>query len=164
MKISYFYLFLFSILLVSCNEEEDQLPQSFLDGTYELARENTDTNIWYASQYVFKSDGTFETFQYARNSKDGPNLGVTSYSKGTYSLRGEEFTVTFTESYAVDYEKYPEGIAPTVTDLDRQEASPSTVIEGTLNQLEDGAKISILYECNDILSNCIGTQEYVKVD
>lgn len=164
MKISNYFLLLFSILLLSCKDEDDQIPLSFLDGTYEWANENTETNIWYVNQYVFKTDGTFETFQYLRNSQDGPNLGMTYYSKGTYTLRGEEFTITLGESYGLDYEKFPEGYAASVEDLDQIDITQFSESKGTLNQLEGGERISILFECNDMLAMCMGAQEYVKVD
>lgn len=170
MKISYFYFLFISVLLISCIKDDEQLPLSFLEGTYELANENTDTNIWYVNQYVFKSDGTFETFQFLRASKDGPNLGVANYSKGTYTLRGEEFIVDRNEAAGVNHEEFPEGYAASVADLVPFDVSPFAAAKGTLILLEEGKKISILFQCNDMLSEnntlnfCIGAQEYVKVN
>ncbi len=170
MKFSYFYFLLFAVLLLSCDKDDEQLPLSFLEGTYELANENTDTNIWYVNQYVFKLDGTYETFQFLRDTKDGPNLGVAYYSKGTYTLRGEEFITTSTEAAGVNYEEFPEGYADSLAELDPIEVSESAPSKGILKQMEEGEKISIVFECNDtfsenfILLSCIGVQEYVKVD
>lgn len=170
MKFSYFYLLMFSVLLLSCNKDDEQLPLSFLDGTYEQASENTDTNIWYVNQYVFKLDGTYETFQFLRNTQDGPNLGVAYYSKGTYTLRGQDFILNRTEAAGVNYEEFPEGYVASIADLDPMDVSESAPAKGTLSQLENGDKISILFECNDMLSEnntlnfCIGAQEFVKVN
>lgn len=170
MKLSNFIILMFSVLLLSCNKDDEQLPLSFLEGTYELSNENTDTNIWYVNQYVFKLDGTYETFQFLRNSEDGPNLGVAYFSKGTYTLRGEEFVIDRTEAARVNYEEFPEGFVPNIADLDPMDVSESAPAKGVLKQLEEGEKISIVFECNDMLSEnntinlCIGAQEYVKVD
>jgi hypothetical protein len=170
MKFSYLYFLMFSVLLLSCNKDDEQLPLSLLDGTYEQASENTDTNIWYVNQYVFKLDGTYETFQFLRDTEDGPNFGVTYFSRGTYTPRGEEFSVSRSESYSLDYEKFPVGYAASVEDLDEQELTLFADSKGTLTKLNGGNKISILFECNDMLSEnftllmCIGAQEYVKVD
>jgi hypothetical protein len=170
MKIASVYFLLFSVLFISCTKDDEQLPLSFLEGTYEKASENTDTNIWYVNQYVFKLDGTYETFQYLRNSQDGPNLGVAYYSKGTYTLRGEEFVTDRTEAAGVNFEEFPEGYAPSLAELDPMDISESAPAKGTLSQLDNGEKISILFECNDMLSEnntlnlCIGAQEFVKVD
>ncbi|WP_111668836.1 hypothetical protein [Algoriphagus litoralis] len=170
MKFSYFYFLLISVFFLSCTKDDEQLPLSFLEGTYEKASENTDTNIWYVNQYVFKLDGTYETFQFLRNSEDGPNLGVAYYSKGTYTLRGEDFVLNRTDAAGVNFEEFPEGYAPSLAELDPIDVSGSAPAKGTLSQLENGEKISILFECNDMLSEnntlnfCIGAQEFVKVD
>lgn len=170
MKLSNYIILMFSMLLLSCNKNDEQLPLSFLEGTYEQASENTDTNIWYVNQYEFKLDGTYETFQFLKNSEDGPNLGVAYYSKGTYTLRGEEFVIDRTEAAGVNFEDFPAGYVASVADLDPLGVSESAPSKGTLQQFEEGEKISILFECNDMLSEnntlnfCIGAQEYIKIN
>ena len=162
------YFLLFAVILfTSCKDEE--VPQSYLNGTYELAGENTDTGNWGISRYVFGADGTYERFGIRRESEDGEDLGYSNYSKGTYSLRGEEFITQMTESSFANYEEYPDGYAENLNDLEAQEMSAESVeLKGTLKRLDSGEKISILFECNDMLpgmlSNCIGEQVYDRVD
>lgn len=162
------YVLLFAaILFTSC--KEDELPQNFLNNTYERSGQNTDTGIWYASQYRFKSDGTYEQFGILRESENGDDLGYSHYSKGTYSLRGEDFITRMTESSFVNYEEFPEGYAESLEDLEAQEMPTESIeLKGTLKTLENGAKISILFECNDMLTgalaNCIGEQVYDRVE
>lgn len=170
MKTSYTLFLFLSVFLLSCTNDDEQLPLSFLEGTYEQASENTDTNIWYVNQYVFKLDGTYKTFQFLRNTEGGPNLGVAYYSMGTYTLRGEEFLIDRNEAAGVNFEEFPEGYVSTIGDLDPIDISQSAPAKGSLKQLEEGEKISIAFECNDTLSEnntinlCIGAQEYDRVD
>ena len=164
----YFLLFAF-ILFASCKDGDDAVPQSFLDGTYEVAGENTDTGIWYVQQYTFKADGTYEFVILLRESQNGSDLGYTYYAKGTYILRGEDFVAKVTETYQLDYEEYPDGYAESLEDLEAQELSAEfSESKGVLKRMNDGDKISLVFECNDMLtgmtSMCIGELVYDRVD
>lgn len=165
---SLYYLFFAVILLASCNDDNDN-PNNFLSGTYEIAWENTDTGIWFVDQYVFKSDGTYEYLHLLREEKNGDDLGYHGYSKGTYSLRGEDFTLKMTEASTLNYDDFPQGYTEALENLEAQEMSVDFVeSEGTLKKLDSGKKISILFECNDMLTeslaSCIGELVYDRVD
>lgn len=165
MKLSLYFLLFTVLLFTSC--KEDEVPQNFLSGTYELAQENTDTGIWYVHQYVFKSDGTVEIFYILRTTKTGPDLGYSSYTTGTYTLRGEEFTLKRLKNFSLDYEKFPEGYTPELEELTESEMGPFAESKGTLKRQNNGEKISILFECNDVIgfqSMCIGEQKFVRVN
>lgn len=166
MKLSSYFFLMISILLLSCNKDDEQLPLSFLDGTYEWANENTETNRWFVSQYVFNPDGTYESYGYLRATESGDNIGFTNISKGNYTLRGNFFSVQETEGFNVDYEQFPEGFVESIAELTKRNQTQFPESKGTLEQLEGGNKISILFPCNDTFSssNCIGALEYTKVD
>lgn len=166
---SLYYLLFAFILFTSCKDEDDTIPQSFLSGTYEIATENTNSGVWYISQYIFKLDGTYEQLGLMRESQFGSALGYTSLGKGTYSLRGEEFVTNLTEVYLVNFENFPDGYAENLADLEKQELQKVFAeSKGILKKLENGAKISIVFECNDMLtgklSMCIGERVYDRVD
>jgi len=166
---SLYYLFFAVLLFTSCKDEDDTVPQSFLNGTYEAAGENTDTGIWYVSQYIFHADGTYEYLHLLRDEKNGDDLGYWGYSKGSYSLRGEDLVLRLTESFALNHEDFPGGYAERLEDLEAQGLSADFVeSKGTLKRLDSGEKISLLFECNDMLSGyfsmCMGELVYDRVD
>jgi hypothetical protein len=166
MKKSLLYLLFAGILFSSCKDEE--APQSFLNATYEKATENTDTGIWYVSQYIFHSNGTFEQLFTKRDSKAGDDLGFAGYYKGTYSLRGEDFNKRMTEWYSVNHEEFPEGYVERLEDLEAQSMSAQFIeSKGTLKRLDGGEKIALLFECNDVIGHsaiCIGEEIFDRVD
>jgi hypothetical protein len=162
---SLYYLFFAVILFTSCKDEDDTAPQDFLNDTYEVVGENTDTGIWYVRQYAFKADGTYEYFILLRESESGSDLGYSYYIKGTYTLRGQELVTKVTESFALDYEAYPDGYAESLSDLEAQDILPQYAeSKGVLKRMNDGEKISLVFECNDILASCVGEQVYDRVD
>jgi hypothetical protein len=158
---------LFAVLsLSSCKDEET--PQTFLDATYESAHENSDTGIWHVSQIIFHSNGTFEQLYLMRDSKAGAVIGYSAHSRGTYSLSGEDFSMRRREAFSVNSEKFPDGYVASLADLEAQTLVANFVeSKGTLKRLDSGKKISILFECNDILgpvAMCMGEQVYDRVD
>lgn len=167
MKIS---SFLFACLLIfsfSCKDKDDAIPQISLDGTFEHAIENQETGLWFVSQYVFHADGKMQLYHLLRESKNGPTLGYTFYQRSTYTLRGTSFSQTIQRAYGVDLDSFPEGFAENLQDL--KEINPSGLKgpKGTLKRLENGNKISILFECNDTLgelASCLGELIYDKVE
>ena len=162
-----YYLFFAVILFASCKDEDDSIPLGYLDDSYELAQENTDSGIWYVSQYHFKSDGTVELFYILRESQNGPDLGYSSYTKGTYMLQGQDFSVKRLESFSLDSENFPEGYTEDLEELTENELGPFAESKGTLKRINNGDKIAILFECNDVigmLTMCIGEQVYDRVD
>jgi len=166
---SLYYLFFAVLLFTSCKDENDTVPQSFLNGTYETAGENTDTGIWYVSQYIFNAEGTYEYLHLLRESEHGDDLGYWGYSKGSYSLRGEDLVLKMTESFTLNHEDFPGGYAESLEDLEAQGLSADFVeSKGTLKRLNSGEKISLLFECNDMLSGyfsmCMGELVYDRVD
>lgn len=166
MKKSLLYLLFAGILFSSCKDEE--APQSFLNATYEKATENTDTGIWYVSQYIFHSNGTYEQLYTMRGRKDGDDLGFASYYKGTYSLRGEDFNTRMTEAHSVNHEEFPEGYVERLEDLEAQSMSALSIeLKGTLKRLDGGKKIALLFECNDTIgysAMCMGEEIFDRVD
>lgn len=149
-------------LITSCREDES--PQSYLNGTYENTGTNSETGISYVSQYIFKGDGTFERIGLMR--QDGQLLGYNFYSKGTYSLHGEEFTVSDGQMAGVNYGDYPEGYVASLELLENYAIEPLES-KGTLRQLDGGDRIGILLECNDMIgyaAMCMGEQIYEKID
>lgn len=163
MKTSLYFLFFSVFLFTSC--KEDEVPQSFLTGTYENAGLNTETGISYVSQYTFQAGGTYERISLLR--EDGQLLGYNFHSKGTYSLRGEEFIAQDGQMAGIlDYEENPDGYVENLELLDDY-MTETMERKGNLRQLEGGEKIAILMECNDIVgysAMCMGEQVYVQVD
>ena len=163
------FIYLFALLLFhlfSCNQE-DQLPLSFLDGTYERANENTDTGLWYIQQLIFSADGSLTQQTLVRNSRDGEDLGWYSYSTARYQLRGEEYTIDTESHYRLEFESEEPYVAQEELVLE-EGYSPDPQI-GSLRELDSGQKIAIAFPCNDtpglgISSNCIGELEYERVD
>ena len=165
MKKVFTYFAALSVLLLSCNKDDETLPLSTLSGTYEWAMENTDTGIWHVSQYIFHEDGSFTHHVLQRTALSDGQLGISYSSSGTYTLRGEEFGSTTLKNFGVNYEEYPDGYAPSLEQLEEMEVN-STFAEskGTLKQLDNGSSISLLFECNDVLAMCIGEQVFQRVD
>lgn len=166
MKKSLLCLLFATTLLSSCKDEE--APQIYLSATYETASENSDTGIWHVSQYIFHPNGTFEYLYLLRDSQVGEDLGFVSYSKGTYSLRGEDFSIRMTEAFSVNYEDFQHGYVERLEDLETQ-AMSAVYIEskGSLRRLDGGKKIALLFECNDIIGHlamCMGEQVFDRVD
>ncbi len=162
MKNAYYFLFFAVFLIISCKDDED--PQSFLNGTYEHAGTNTETGISYVSQYIFQIDGTYERISLLR---DGNQLlGYSFYSKGNYTLSGDDFTIQVGQMAGLNYEDHPEGYVERLDLLEDYSIDPMES-KGTLRQLDRGKKLAILMECNDVIgfsSMCIGEQVYEKVD
>lgn len=164
------YLLLFAtVLFTSCKEDEDPIPQSFINGIYENSRQNTDSGLWYINRYEFNSDGTYKNYQIVRENQHGPDLGYSYHTKGTYVLRDENFSIAVSEANAVNYEDYPDGYTESLANLEVQEISTTyRESSGVLRKLENGKKIGIVFECNDTLSSiqaiCIGELLYDKVD
>lgn len=164
------FIYLFAPLLAlafSCSDDRDQLPLSFLDGTYELATQNTDTGLWYVNQLIFTTNGTLTAQTLVRDSADGENLGWYSYATGTYELRGEEYTVDIASFYRLEFESEEPYVQQ--GDLVLEEEYSPEPGTGRLRQLENGQKIAIVFPCNDtpgaeISSNCLGEQEYQRID
>ncbi len=157
------YIFILAvILLASC--KDDEATPNYLNGTYENSGFNSETGISYVSQYIFAADGSYERISFLR--EEGQNLGYNFYSKGSYTLRGEEFSMQDGQMAGVNYDEYPEGYVETLDLLEDYSIEP-TVSKGVLRQLEGGEKIAILMECNDVIvfsSMCIGELIYDKVD
>jgi hypothetical protein len=101
-----------------------------------------------------------------RATESGENIGFTYISKGNYTLRGNVFSVQETEGFNVDNDRFPEGFVESIADLTNRSQSHYPASKGTLEKLEGGNKISILFQCNDTFStsNCIGALKYIKVD
>ncbi len=68
------------------------------------------------------------------------------------------------KSFYLDHEKFPEGYAEDLEELIESEMGGFSESKGTLKRKNNGKKISILFECNDMLAMCIGEQFYTKVD
>jgi hypothetical protein len=165
MKKLLLYLLLAVFTFSSCKDEET--PQTFLNATYEMSHEYSDTGIWYASQYIFQSNGTYEQLYLLRASKAGDVIGYLSHSKGAYSLRGEDLSVRATEYSSVNHETFPEGYVTRLADLEAQSMSADFIeSKGTLKRLDGGKKISILFECNDMigLAMCTGELVYDRIE
>lgn len=162
MKNSLYFLFFAVVFFTSCNE--DEVPESSLSGTYEVVQENPETNTWYAGQIQFKPDGTYEHFGLARESQNGADLGYFSYSKGTYTPKGEEFVINVTESLILENEDYPAGYAESLEDLEVQEL-PAEVreFERNLKILDGGKKIALFFKCGP-LELCAGERIFFRVD
>lgn len=164
------YLLLFAtVLFTSCKEDEDPIAQSFINGIYENSQQNTDSGLWYISRYEFNSDGTYKNYQIVRENQHGPDLGYSYHTKGTYVLRDENFSIAVSEASAVNYEDYPDGYTESLANLEVQEISTTyRESSGVLRKLENGKKLGIVFECNDMLSSiqalCIGELLYDKVD
>lgn len=160
-----YFLFFVVFLFTSC--KDDEVPQSFLSGTYEIASENAETGIWYVQQYAFRADGTYDYSNFLRESENGSTLGFFYHAKGTYTLRGEDLALRINEASLVNYEEYPEGYTESLEDLETQQSSADFVeSRGILKKLDSGARISLLFECNDTIGHlamCIGELIYVKV-
>lgn len=156
------YFLVFAVFLfTSC--KEDEAPQSFLIGTYEIAGQISDTEIFYVSQYIFNSEGGYERISLFR--EEGL-IGYQYYSKGAYTLRGESFSMRETKMAGVNVEEYPDGYVGLLEELEDNGFNPNES-KGTLRQIDQGEKIAILMECNDLISfpsMCIGEQVYVRLD
>jgi hypothetical protein len=162
MKRNFYFLVFAVFLITSC--KDDDAPRSFLNGTYENVGTNTETEISYVGRYIFKADGTYERISLVK--KDGQLLGYQYYSKGVYTLRGIDFSRRETESFGVNVDKYPDGYAGSLEELEDNGFNPNE-LKGTLRQIDRGEKIAILMECNDVIgysSMCIGEQVYERVE
>lgn len=160
MKNAYYLLFFAVVLLTSC--KEDEVPQSFLNGTYEHTGTHTDTGISYVSQYIFDVDGTYERISLLR--EEGQLLGYNFYSKGTYTIRGEKFAVRDEQMAGVNHDNYPDGHVQSLDQLTDYviEASES---KGNLRRLDGESRIGIQMECTDLLlAMCMGEMIYDKVE
>ncbi|GAB3230464.1 hypothetical protein J0A67_16590 [Algoriphagus aestuariicola] len=162
MKRNFYFLVFAVFLITSC--KDDEAPRSFLNGTYERTGIISETGIYYVLQYIFTVDGTFERITLVR--QDGLLLGYNYYAKGTFKLRGEEFTLLHVQMAGLNYEDYPEGYVESLDLLEDYSIEPMES-KGTLRQIDRGEKIAILMECNDVIgysSMCIGEQVFEKVD
>lgn len=162
MKVSLILASVLLIGLVSCNQDEELLPTTTISGVYENAIFNPDLDFWYVNTYTFIQDGSFEQSSTVRETQKGPDLGFVSHSTGSYVLRGEEFRVTRQtmnriESDLDEYYVSKTSLVP-VSDFDPAE------LKGRLKMLEQGDKIALVFECNDILLGiCLGELIYDRV-
>ncbi|WP_343847944.1 hypothetical protein [Algoriphagus jejuensis] len=157
---SLIFLFLAVFLVTSC--KEDEAPQDYLEGTYENAGFNSDSGVSYVSQYTFQADGTYERISLLR--KDGQLLGYNFYSNGTYTLRGEEFTLWDREMAGVNHDVHPDGYVESLELLEEYDIEPHQS-NGVLRQLHGRDRIGIQMECSDLLlAMCIGEQIFDRVD
>lgn len=160
-------LLLWSLLaftLFSCDKDEE-IPVTYFDGAYENVRETPPDTPIHARVMTFTKSGNLLIEEFVTPVGAGERC-LTSYSEGTYSLRGEEFTVTLTSSFGAD-----PSIVFSLGCIPKEEL---VSILNSNNKLEEGSlvfnnnKESFLlgYPCNDTfgpMSNCIGPQTYTKV-
>jgi hypothetical protein len=152
------------VLFTSC--QEDEAPQSFLSGTYELAWKNPDSGIWNKVHYIFETDGSYSQVAFASASDGSGLIGYTYYSEGTYTLQGEDFSTRVTKMAGVNHATDTDGYADSIQALDNWEITGGAAeYKGKLRLVNGGKKIGILMDCNDILmAMCAGEQIYERVD
>ncbi len=162
---------LYSVFLLlvfgACNDKDDTLPLSYMDGTYELMSENTDNGLWFGRQLIFHADGSFERQSVVRESERGENLGFVDYVTGTYQLRGEEYQEFHEEVNRINYEEQDVIYVTTKEELSAIHDFRREGEVGVLRRMENGARIAIAFPCNDIIgaaSMCIGEQIFTRVN
>ncbi|MEB2774682.1 hypothetical protein SYJ56_05160 [Algoriphagus sp. D3-2-R+10] len=166
MKIQFLLLSLLAFILISCDKEDDN-PAIYLEGTYESEFASSEGNPVYSSEMIFTAAGNvlIETFV---TPVDSELRCLRGYSEGTYSLRGEEFSLSLTSSFGPDPATYdiPEGCVS--RDLLVNNLNPANPTQKGTLVLDDANNSFLLgYACNDMLgvmSNCVGPQTYIKVD
>lgn len=155
------------LLVISCSEDKDELPVSYLNGTYELAYENTDRGLWYIDQLNFSSNGKITRQGLVRIAPDGADLGWYSYSEGNYSVRGEEYRVDVESIYQMEFES-EEFYVPLEELVLLEDYNPGPQV-GNLRQEANGQIIAISFPCNDMFNSgvnliCLGEQKYAMVN
>jgi hypothetical protein len=160
-----FILIFVAILVVSC--QNDETPQSFLNGTYETTLKIQGREIWYVNQFRFQADGTFEQTSYLRESEVGDRIGFTYYSRGNYTLTGIDFTLIETQ---IKDRGFNEALVPVVslTDLTERDLLPEGLeSRGILRVLNRGNSFTLRMGCNPEIGICNmlnTTQTYHKID
>lgn len=159
MKNQFFLLILLLFVITSCEEEGN--PVSILEGSYEHSIETA-----YVSKTVmtFGNGGTV-LVEYFRNYGEELGWCLTNYGSGTYTLNGEEFSVTLPAIYGPDPTAlYRVGCIPK-EELVNVTGDDPVVLEGTLVFGETRDTFTLNYNCDDLLSMCNATtMDFNKVE
>jgi len=152
--------------LFSCDKDDDN-PAIFLEGTYESEFEFAEGNPVYSSEMTFTGSGNVFIESFVTR-VDSEERCLTSYSEGTYSLRGEKFSLTLTSSFGPDPAAFDisEGCVPKEQLVSNLNTTNPTQ-NGTLILDDVNDSFLLGYACNDMLglmSNCVGPQTYTKVE
>ena len=166
MKKQILLLTILVLALYSC-KKEDNVPSVFLEGTYQTQLESSEGNPVYSSEITFSRSGNvlIEHFITPANSELRCLRG---YSEGTYSLKGEDFTFSFTSSLGPDPATFDisDGCVP--KDQLVSNLNPTNPTQtGTLVLSDSHDSFLLEYTCNDMLggmNNCIGAQVFTMVE
>lgn len=93
-------LFILLLSISSCTKDEE-VPLTFLNGTYESATQVAPSN-WIVISYKFEANGNFQLYTTSRTTVDGLDLGFVDHSTGTYVLKGDLFLRTFSEQFSLN--------------------------------------------------------------
>lgn len=166
MKKQFLLLCLLVFVLFSCDKEDDN-PSIYLEGTYMSEYESSGDNPIYSSVMTFTGSGNvlIETFVTPIDSEESC---LTAYREGTYSLRGEEFSISLTSSFGPDPAAFDISEGCVSKEQLVNNLNPSNPTEKGTLVLDDANDSFLLgYACNDMLgfmSNCVGAQTYTKVE
>jgi hypothetical protein len=142
-----------AFITLSCEMYDNDFNQENLHGTWEWARYQEESQIFYVNTYEFNEDGTFENRNTARQQDNNMDLGFNSITNGTYRLIGNVLTLTGDQFLTL-----PEGSTEWYTALDNLIGSNWNMKrEYTIALKERKSQLVLDYKCapNELCSGPI---------
>ncbi|WP_192347332.1 hypothetical protein [Algoriphagus sp. Y33] len=152
--------------LFSC-DKEDEDPSLLLEGSYENVLPTSEETPTYITVMTFSTTGNLLIERFITPVGSNERC-LSSYSEGTYLLRGEDFTETITATFGFDPEEFDIFQECPPKDQMVKNSDPESSGQSSRLVLDDSNEsFTLYYPCNDVeglSGNCIGDLSYTKIE
>jgi hypothetical protein len=152
MKIKLLLPILFLLLSVSSCKEEEEVPMTFLNGTYESATQ-LESGGWVVISYNFEANGNFQLQQTFRNTIDGLDLGFRGFASGSYSLKGDSFQRAFSKKFGLNGQDV---LFLPKDQLVLYANNETDRFPGTISFNEARTRFDLSFPCDDMRTDALG--------
>lgn len=154
-------VFLFLVLSSACTDSGDDFDHAGLYGSWEMVDYHEDHQLNQVNALVLKRDGSYQRSITYRDPETDAIVGYYHFQEGTFTLNGE------TIAFEAEQDLFIGNDAPwgTMDDLIEMEInSDSQPVISSLEFRENGSKLAVITECNDVMSSiCAPDPVYSRI-
>ena len=155
---SFYFIFLLIFPLAACQDEDYEITNNQIIGSWYQDAGNYDSNLSYRNSIIFNVDGTFEaSLQLVETGNPNNIIGYMSLTKGEYQITNNTLSRFNIEKYGLDnanpYLNRDELIL---------EASTASITSINLQLNRSRDVLTLIYDCRDRKSMCIPEQTYYR--
>ncbi|WP_162342330.1 hypothetical protein [Cyclobacterium salsum] len=147
--IAILFTLLVSVLSLACTDSGDDFNHAGLYGSWEMIHFHEDHELDLVHSLVLNRNGSYQRSVTYRDPETGHRIGYSHFQEGSFTLEGE------TIAFEAEKDLYIGNEAEwgNMDDLIEMEInSGGQPVSSSLEYRENGSKLTIITECNDVMS------------